>query len=40
VPRTATVAVCGHARVLTVDGEALRAALPAYGVTAAGLLAS
>jgi CRP-like cAMP-binding protein len=40
VPRTASVVVREPARVLTVDGEAIRAALRAHGGTVAGLIAS
>ena len=39
VPRTASVVAGERTRVLTVDGEAIRAALRDHGGTAAGLLA-
>jgi len=40
VPRTASVVVRDRSRVLTVDGEAIRAALREHGGTVAGLMAS
>lgn len=40
VPRTASVIVKHASSVLTVDGEAIRAALRVHGGTVAGLMAS
>ena len=40
VPRTASVVARDRSRVLTVDGEAIRAALREHGGTVAALMAS
>ncbi|MGH2851098.1 MAG: hypothetical protein ACRDLP_10825 [Solirubrobacteraceae bacterium] len=40
MPRTASVVVKDPASVLTIDGDAIRAALRVHGGTVAGLIAS